>query len=134
MAEKVSIMDEIFFPLYKCCFGVCERNSPTLKHLLLRMNDKLERMKKLFVSSSCAYLLMPMGNQRELPGAPSISCQTAHPHTSYLSFFLHEQNFLRIKFTPKKRVNYDKIHRKLPIFCVITAKYTVNCQFFALNL
>ena len=55
-------------------------------------------------------------------------------HTSYLSFFLHEQNFWRIKFTPKKRVNYNKIHRKLPIFCVITAKYTVNCQFFALNL
>ena len=55
-------------------------------------------------------------------------------HTWYLSFFLHEQNFWRIKFTPKKRVNYDKIHRKLPIFCVITAKYTVNCQFFALNL
>ena len=37
-------------------------------------------------------------------------------HTSYLSFFLHEQNFWRIKFTPKKRVNYDKIHSKLPIF------------------
>ena len=37
-------------------------------------------------------------------------------HTSYLSFFLHKQNFWRIKFTPKKRVNYDKIHRKLPIF------------------
>ena len=37
---------------------------------------------------------------------------------SYLIFviFLHEQNFWRIKFTPKKRVNYDKIHRKLPIF------------------
>merc|ERR1712016_509881 len=55
-------------------------------------------------------------------------------HTSYLSFFLHKQNFWRIKFTPKKPVNYDKIHRKLPFFCVITAKYTVNCQFFALNL
>ena len=54
----------------------------------------------------------------------------------YLIFviFLHEQNFWRIRFTPKKRVNYDKIQRKLPIFCVITAKYTVNCQFFALNL
>ena len=49
-------------------------------------------------------------------------------------FFLHEQNFWRIKFTPKKRVNYDKIHSKVPIFCVITAKYTVNCQIFALNL
>ena len=55
-------------------------------------------------------------------------------HTSYLSFFLHEQNFWRKKFTPKKRVNYGKIHSKLPIFCVITAKYTVNCQIFALNL
>ena len=54
----------------------------------------------------------------------------------YLIFviFLHEQNFWRIKLTPKKRVIYDKIHRKLPIFCIITAKYTVNCQFFALNL
>ena len=55
-------------------------------------------------------------------------------HTWYLSFFLHGQNFWRIEFTPKKRVNYDKIHNKLPIFCVIMAKYTVNCQFFALNL
>ena len=55
-------------------------------------------------------------------------------HTFYLSFFLHRQNFWRIKFTPKKRVNYDKIYSKLPIFCVITSKYTVNCQFFALNL
>ena len=24
--------------------------------------------------------------------------------------------------------------QKIAIFCVITAKYTVNCQFFALNL
>ena len=54
----------------------------------------------------------------------------------YLIFviFLHKQNFWRIKFIPKKTVNYGKIHSKLPIFCVITAKYTVNCQFFALNL
>ena len=55
-------------------------------------------------------------------------------HTWYLSFFLHGQNFWRIKFTPNKPIYYDKIHSKLPIFCVITAKYTVNCQFFALNL
>ena len=35
---------------------------------------------------------------------------------AYLIFviFLHEQNFWRIKFTPKKRINYDKIHSKLP--------------------
>ena len=40
---------------------------------------------------------------------------------SYLLFviFLQEQNFWRIKFTPKKRVNYDKIHSKLPIFALL---------------
>ena len=48
-------------------------------------------------------------------------------------FFTHA-NFLENKIYTEKRVNYDKIHSKLPIFCVITAKYTVNCQFFALNL
>ena len=43
---------------------------------------------------------------------------------AYLIFviFLHEQNFLRIKFTPKKRVNYDEIHSKLPIFRVKSVK------------
>ena len=57
-------------------------------------------------------------------------------YATYLIFviFLHKPNFWRIKFTPKKRVNYDKIHSILPIFFVITAKYTVNCQIFALNL
>ena len=62
--------------------------SSTCAHLLVscdiswystRYLDVLMLMKKLVVSSSCAYLLMPMGNQRELPGAPSISCQTPHP-------------------------------------------------------
>ena len=38
-------------------------------------------------------------------------------HTSYLSFFLHRQNFWRIKFTPKN--------------AQITTNYTVNCQFYA---
>ena len=40
---------------------------------------------------------------------------------AYLIFviFLHEQNFWRIKFTPKKHVYYDKIHRKLPIFALL---------------
>ena len=28
------------------------------------------------------------------------------------------QNFWKIKFTLKKHANYDKIHSKLPIFCV----------------
>ena len=41
-------------------------------------------------------------------------------HTWYLSFFLHCQNFWRIKFTPKNATFSRKICRK--------------CQFFALNL
>ena len=52
--------------------------------------------------------------------------------TTYVIFvvFLHEQNFWRIKFTLKKRVNYDKIHRKLPIFCVKSLKiYTDQKKF-----
>ena len=70
-----------------------------------------------------------------------------HPawiHTWYLSFFLHEQNFWRIKFTPKKtrklRQNtqkianflryYSKIHSKLPIFRVKSVKiYTGQKKF-----
>ena len=42
--------------------------------------------------------------------------------TPYLIFviFLHRQNFWRIKFTPKN--------------AYITTIYTVNCQFYALNL
>ena len=51
-------------------------------------------------------------------------------HTSNLSFFLHGQNFWKIRFTPKKRVNYDKIHSKLPIFCVESVKiYTGKKKF-----
>ena len=67
--------------------------------------------------------------RQSFPGSPP-------PPPPYLIFviFLHSQIFWRMKFTPKKRVNYDKIHSELPIFCVITAKYTVNCQIFALNL
>ena len=41
-------------------------------------------------------------------------------HTLYLSFFLHGQNFWRIKFTLKRATFSRKICRK--------------CQFFALNL
>ena len=43
-------------------------------------------------------------------------------HTWYLSFFLHEQNFWKIKFTPKFTVYIANVHSKLPI-------YTVKCQF-----
>ena len=58
-------------------------------------------------------------------------------HTSYLSFFLHEQNFWRVKFTPKYTVNYcvllcitQQIHSKLPIFRVKSVKIYTG-QFLA---
>ena len=71
--------------------------------------------------------------------------QIKRNHTWYLSFFLHEQNFWRIKFTPKKRVNYDKIaiflryygkiQSKLPIFCVKSIKiYTGQKNFTWIHL
>ena len=40
------------------------------------------------------------------------------------------ENKIYTEKTRKLRQNTQKI----AIFCVITAKYTVNCQFFALNL
>ena len=75
----------------------------------------------------------------------TVSCSSAlqggslahfYQDRSYLIFviFFTLAKFLENKIYTEKRVNYDKIHSKLPFFCVITAKYTVNCQFFALNL
>ena len=48
----------------------------------------------------------------------------------YLIFviFCTRANFLENKFTPKKRVNYDKIHRKLPIFRVKSVKIYTGQQ------
>ena len=78
-----------------------------------------------------------IGNMYAAQDARYLAIQVHHvlhknPIPDICHFFTRAK-FWRIKFTPKKRVNYDKIHRNLPIFCVITAKYTVNCQFFALN-
>jgi len=52
--------------------------------------------------------------------------------STYLIFVIF---FTRAKFLENK-IYTEKTRKKrqLPIFCVITAKYTVNCQFFALNL
>ena len=56
--------------------------------------------------------------------------EVASFHNWYLSFFLHGQNFWRIKFTPKNSVNYDKIHSKLQIFRVKSVKiYTGQKKF-----
>ena len=43
---------------------------------------------------------------------------------SYLIFviFFTQAKFLENKIYTKKRVNYDKIHSKLPIFCVKSVK------------
>ena len=62
-----------------------------------------------------------------------IKCSCVYAYLIFVIFFTRAK-LLENKIYTKKRVNYDKIHSKLPIFCVITAKYTVNCQFFALNL
>ena len=48
-------------------------------------------------------------------------------HTCNLSFFLHGQNFWKIKCTLKFTHYIANLNSELPI-------YTVNCQFFALNL
>ena len=55
---------------------------------------------------------------------------------SYLIFvnFLKQAKFLENRIYTEKTRKLRKIHSKLPIFCVITAKYTVHCQFFGLNL
>ena len=54
------------------------------------------------------------------------------PYLIFVIFFTRAK-FLESKIYTEKRLNYGKIHSKLPIFCVITAKYTVNCQIVALN-
>ena len=98
----------------------------TLQKFSLSPNNRLDCHRKV---TSMALLILH--DLKDISSWPTGSCGE---HTWYLSFLLHEQNFWRIKFTPKKSVNYDKIHSKLPIFCVLTAKYTENCQFFVLNL
>ena len=50
----------------------------------------------------------------------------------HICHFFTRTKFLENKIYTEKNVNYDNIHRKLPIVCVITAKYTENCQLFAL--
>ena len=58
-----------------------------------------------------------------------ISCLVCLPYLLFV-IFLHRQNFWRIKFTPRKRVNYDKIHSKLPIFRIRSVKiYTGQKKF-----
>ena len=55
---------------------------------------------------------------------------------AYLIFviFFTLAKFLENKIYTKKTHKLRQIHSKLPIFCIITAEYTVNCQIFALNL
>ena len=52
-------------------------------------------------------------------------------HTWYLSFFLHRQNFWRIKFTPKY-ANFSRLICKKN--ATFLRKICRKCQFFALNL
>ena len=55
---------------------------------------------------------------------------------AYLIFVIvfTRAKFLENKIYTEKKRKLRQNTQKLPIFCVITAKRTVNCQFFALNL
>ena len=108
---------------------------PPFEQWKLQYMCKKASLTLITLSFVCSVSLTSVGNKLHFDKLFYLQ-HSLHCLHSYLTFviFLHGQRFWRIKFTPKKRVNYDKIHSKLPFFCVITAKYTVNCQFFALNL
>ena len=48
--------------------------------------------------------------------------------------FFTQAKFLENKIYTEKTRKLHQNAQKIANFCVITAKYTVNCQFFALNL
>ena len=55
------------------------------------------------------------------------------PYLIIVIFFTLTQ-FLENKIYTQKTRKLRQNTQKIANFCVITAKYTVNCQFFALNL
>ena len=81
------------------------------------LSDQSPVIAQIYQSTICLRItpfILSCTSQRALINRFRINKSTHH--TWYLSFVLHGQNFWGIKFTPKKRVNYDKIHKKLPIF------------------
>ena len=55
--------------------------------------------------------------EEESSGNGEVLNPTKHSHhTLYLSFFLHEQNFWRIKFTPKKTRKFRQNTQKIANF------------------
>ena len=60
----------------------------------------------------------------------------SRPLNTYLIFviFFTRAKFLETKIYTEKTRKLRQNTQKIANFCVITAKYTVNCQFFALNL
>ena len=52
----------------------------------------------------------------------------------YICLFFTRAKFLENKIYTEKTRKLRQNTQKIADFCVITAKYTVNCQFFALNL
>ena len=61
---------------------------------------------------------------------------TLVPSRTYLIIviFFTLTQFLENKIYTQKTRKLRQNTQKIANFCVITAKYTVNCQFFALNL
>ena len=69
----------------------------------------------------------------ETENAPIVSIYWSY-FLAYLIFviFFTEAKFLENKIYTKKKHKLRQNTQKIANFCVITAKYTVNCQFFAL--
>ena len=60
-------------------------------------------------------------------------CMKGRAYLIIVIFFTLTQ-FLENKIYTQKTRKLRQNTQKIANFCVITAKYTVNCQFFALNL
>ena len=61
------------------------------------------------------------------------TCHMALPYLIFVIFFT-QAKFLENEIYTEKTRKLRQNTQKIANFCFITAKYTVNCQFFALNL
>ena len=83
-----------------------------------------------FFSAHSAYFSILFSMGQGLPQLDRDSTFQVRIIPNICQFFLHEQNFWGIKFTLKKRVNYDKIQSKLPNFRIKSVKvYTGQKKF-----
>ena len=89
--------------------------------------------KHLYSSDMMQLYLASEKNERSRKISSRKHCNRKQRHTSYLSFFTQAkffENKIYAEKTRKLRQNTQKIANFLRYY----GKYTVNCQFFALNL